>query len=201
MAVPQHRARQPVEAEPGVLIHPAADRRLAAEHWLLSTLPEDRRARARLEWREEGVAMLPLGTLFSAVRLPARLIMAITGPLAPYEIDAFLADALDGGPVICDPHGPRYYALVPASVPRTWRDAADEWRDADADVLGRDTLLGVPRLDATEVNPLARASYWSVPMESMGMLCAPLKVARLIAAAQAAMAEAELSRVSPIREA
>lgn len=190
---------KPLEPQPGVLIHPAADRRLAAEHWLLATLPEARRARARLEWREEGVAMLPLGTLFSAVRLPARLVMAITGPLAPYEIDAFLADALDGGPVICDPHGPRYYALVPASVPRTWRDAAHEWRDADADVLGRDTLLGVPRLDVTELNPLSRASYWSAPMESMGMLCAPLKVARLIAAAQAAMAEAELTQASPVQ--
>ncbi|HEY9353713.1 MAG TPA: hypothetical protein VIP28_10695 [Nocardioides sp.] len=175
------------ELPPGVLIHPASDRRLAAEHWLLSTLAEHRRARARLEWREEGVAMLPLGTLFSAVRLPIRLITAITGPLKLPEIDAFLADALDGGPVVCDLNGLRYYALVPASVPRTWRDAAHEWRDADADVLGRDTLLGVPRLDATEATP-ARTSYWSVPMESMGMLCAPLKVARLIAAAQDQMA-------------
>ena len=175
------------ELPPGVLIHPASDRRLAAEHWLLSTLAEHRRARARLEWREEGVAMLPLGTLFSAVRLPIRLITAITGPLKLPEIDAFLADALDGGPVVCDLNGLRYYALVPASVPRTWRDAAHEWRDADADVLGRDTLLGVPRLDATEATP-ARTSYWSVPMESMGMLCAPVKVARLIAAAQDQMA-------------
>lgn len=192
---------KPLEPQPGVLIHPAADRRLAAEHWLLSTLPAAGRERARIEWREQGLAMLPLGTLFSAIRLPARLVAAITGPLTLAETDAFLADALDGGPVICDPHGPRYYALVPSSVPRTWRDAADEWRDADADVLGRDTLLGVPPLDATELNPAARASYWSVPMESMGMLCAPLKVARLIAAAQATLAEAELSRVSPIREA
>lgn len=189
------------ELPPGVLIHPASDRRLAAEHWLLSTLAEHRRARARLEWRDGGVAMLPLGTLFSAVRLPIRLITAITGPLKLHEIDVFLADALDGGPVICDLNGPRYYALVPASVPRTWRDAAHEWRDADADVLGRDTLLGVPPLDATELNPAARASYWSVPMESMGMLCAPLKAARLIAAAQAVLEQAELTQASPIREA
>lgn len=192
---------KPLEPQPGVLIHPAADRRLAAEHWLLSTLPAAGRERARIEWREQGLAMLPLGTLFSAIRLPARLVAAITGPLTLAETDAFLADALDGGPVICDPHGPRYYALVPASVPRTWRDAADEWRDADADVLGRDTLLGVPRLDVTELNPLSRASYWSVPMESMGMLCAPLKAARLIAAAQAVLEQAELTQASPIREA
>jgi len=147
--------------------------------------------------------MLPLGTLFSAIRLPARLVTAITGRLTLAETDAFLADALDGGPVICDPRGPRYYALVPASVPRTWRDAAHEWRDADADVLGRDTLLGVPRLDVTELNPVEHASYWSVPMESMGMLCAPLKVARLIAAAQMRLEEeaSPVRGVGPLREA
>lgn len=190
---------KPLQPQPGVLIHPAADRRLAVEHWLLSTLPATGRDRARIEWREQGVALLPLGTLFSAIRLPGRLVAAITGPLTPGETDDFLRDALDGGPVISDPRGARHYALAPASVPRTWRDAADDWRDCDAEVLGRNTILGVPRLDAVQMNPATYASYWSVPMESMGMLCAPLKVARLIAAGQAAIEEAELTQASPVR--
>ncbi|WP_406418083.1 hypothetical protein [Streptomyces sp. NBC_01614] len=207
MSSDQHeQALRPVETAPGVLVHPTADRRLAVAHWLLSTLPAQGRDRARLEWRHQGLAMLPLGTLFSAIRIPGRLVMAITGTLVPHEIDGFLAEALDGGPVICDPRGPRYYALVPASVPSTWRDAADDWRDADVDVLGRGTLLGVPPVDAVGLDAATHASYWSVPMESMGMLCAPLKVARLIAAGHGALEEAEMAQASlglglrPIRE-
>ncbi|MCZ4602898.1 hypothetical protein O3S80_03755 [Streptomyces sp. Lzd4kr] len=183
MVVPHRRARQPVEPEPGVLIHPAADRRLAVEHWLLSTLPAAGRERARIEWREQGLALLPLGGLFSAVRLPAALVLA-AGHLdtAGAEADAMLTEVLDG-PVICDPRGRRYYALVPPSVPRTWRQAADEWRSADVDVLGRDTLLGVPRVDLDADSAQPGASYWAAPMESAGVLCRPLAVARFIAAA------------------
>ena len=61
---------------PKVIVHPAADRRLAATHWLLSTLPAAGRDRARAEWEDTGVAFLPLGTLFSAVRIPGRLLRA-----------------------------------------------------------------------------------------------------------------------------
>lgn len=183
----QQAVRRPVEVEPGALVHPAADRRLATEHWLLSTLPAAGRDRARVEWRQHGVAMLPLGTLFSAVRIPGSLILAITGTLNPRDIDTFLEDALDGGPVICDPHRASYYALVPASMPGTWRNEAEDWedwQDANVGVLGRDTYLGVPPLNAVALDPAAPASYWSVPMESAAVLCAPLTVARLIAAAR-----------------
>lgn len=196
----EEKALPPVETAPGVLVHPAADRRLATAHWLLSTLPAHGRNRARTEWAEMGVAMLPLGTLFSAVRIPGRLVRALTGPLTLTETDAVLADALRGGPVICDPHRPSYYALVPASMPRTWKDAATEWDEVDVVVLGRDTVLGVPRLDATEPNP-ALSSYWSVPMDSPGELCAGLAVARLIAAGRHVLdAEPEIPSVQSIRE-
>ncbi|MEU6552839.1 hypothetical protein ABZ915_21520 [Streptomyces sp. NPDC046915] len=97
------------------------------------------------------------------------------------EVDQFLGEALDGGPVICDPHGHRYYALVPASMPRTWHQAAEEWRTREVDCLGRCVYLGVPRLDVEEPDAAA-ASYWSVPLASAATLCAPLTVARLIAA-------------------
>jgi hypothetical protein len=184
-------ALRPVEAAPGVLVHPAADRRLATEHWLLSTLPAPGRARARLEWEQHDVAMLPLGTLFSAVRIPGRLMGALTASPAPAQLDSFLGEALDGGPVICDPHHDRYYAVVPASMPTTWHEAVDEWRTLDVDCLGRGSYLGVPRPDIIGATR-SRATYWSVPMDSVAMLCRPLTVARLIAAGRHCLAaEAE----------
>ncbi|MFI1165678.1 hypothetical protein ACH4UM_19190 [Streptomyces sp. NPDC020801] len=179
---------RPVEPEPGMLVHTSADRRLATEHWLLSTHPKPKRALARAQWAEHGVALLPLGTLFSAVRIPGHLIIALTATMEAAQIDAFLENALNGGPVVCDPHGPRYYALVPASMPTTWRQAVDDWRTQDVDCLGRGTYLGIPRLDAVE--PRTAGSYWSVPMPSLAMLCAPLSVARLIAASVHQLAEA-----------
>lgn len=178
---PPSPALRPVESVPGVLVHPTSDRRLATEHWLLSTYPAPEHDRIREEWRRHGVAVLPLGTLFSAVRLPARLVLALVGGKAPSaEVDAFLGEVLDG-PVICDPRG-RYYVLVPASMPATWHQAADDWRALDVDCLGRGTYLGVPAVDTTEFDPRSNVSYWSVPMSSAAVLCAPLAVARLIAA-------------------
>lgn len=180
----RNRVLKPVEPESGVLVHSSADRRLAAEHWLLSTLPAPSHERARTEWQEHGVAMLPLGTLFSAVRIPGSLVRtALCAPrLAAGDIDALLAEVLEGGPVVCDPQQNRYYALVPASMPRNWHKAADEWRPMGVGCLGRDTMLGVPPLQRVEPQPLS--SYWSVLMSSAGVLCNPLHVARLIAAAR-----------------
>ena len=175
-------ARRPVQAEPGVLVHPGADRRLATEHWLLSTLTEHKRAAARIEWKERGATLLPMGTLMSAIRLPASLVLAAVGGAFPSgEVDRILAQILDGGPVICDPGNRRYYAMVPASVPRTWTDALEDWRAQEVDCLGRGTGLVVPRLNLTSYQG-NHALYWSVPMPSMATLCAPLSVARLIAA-------------------
>ncbi|MDX2676188.1 hypothetical protein [Streptomyces soliscabiei] len=182
-------SRCPVEAAPGVLVHPGADRRLAAEHWLLSTLTDHARTRAREEWTAYGLAVLPMGTLMSAVRLPARLVLAVArGRFPSGEVDRFLGEAFEDGPVICDPNGRRYYALVPASVPRTWTAALEEWQSQDVDCLGRGTYLGVPRLDITRHDE-RRASYWSVPMSSAAELCPPLAVARLIAAGAHLLAE------------
>lgn len=178
-------ALQPVEPEPGVLIHTPSDRRLAVEHWLLSAhgAPEQ----ARREWTASGVALLPLGTLFAAVRLPARVVHAATGRTEHAEVDQALAEALDGGPVICDPDGRRYYALVPASTPARWREAARGWTGPGVECLGRGTYLGVPRPQAEEFAPERWASYWSVPMASLGELCAPELVAHLVLAGRRAI--------------
>jgi hypothetical protein len=118
---------RPVDGGPGELVHARTDHRLAVEHWLLSALPESSRRRAIEDWERYKLAVLPLGTLFSAVRLPGSLVLAVSGgTMLSGEADQFLSEALDGGPVICDPRGHRYYALVPAGMPRTWRQAAEE---------------------------------------------------------------------------
>jgi hypothetical protein len=177
------RALCPFESESGALVHTSADARLAVEQWLLSTVPGVGRERARMEWQEHAVTLLPLGTLFSAVRLPGDLVLAAAcSRWDPPTIDAFLDETLDGGPVICDLNQHRFYALVPASMPAKWKGAAEDWRPLGVECLGHGTVLGVPRTDATEADAQRYASYWSVPMPSAAMLCAPLHVARLIAA-------------------
>lgn len=184
-----HNHGSPHGVEPAVIDNPA-DRRLATEQWLLSAYAAPKRTRARQEWQDYGVAMFPLGTLFSAVRIPSGLVLAAGGlRWQPEQVDAFLDEVLDGCPVICDPHSHRYYALVPASMPSKWKEAADDWRPLGIDLLGREAHLGVPRLDATQFNEGACVSYWSVPMPSAAVLCTPLAVARLIAAGQRRMAE------------
>lgn len=188
-SIPIQTSVQAAEADTDVQVCTTAERRLAAEHWLLSTLPEAGRERARVEWQAYGVALLPCGTLFAAVRLPGPLVHAVAASTTPADVDAVLDEALQGGPVICDQYRQRYYVLVPASVSRTWRDAAKDWRRDNVEVLGRESYLGVPRVEATEGHPTAE-SYWAVPMESAGVLCTPLRVARLIAAGVHQLAEA-----------
>lgn len=178
------RALRPVEIEPGVLVHPSADRRLATEHWLLSTLSDAGRDRAREEWDKIRVTLLPLGTLFSAVRIPEHVVHAVAFTDDTCMVNEFLAAALDDGPVIHDPDGHRFYALVPASMPKRWHEAVDVWRDdLGVECLGRDTYLGVPNVHDTELDTDTDASYWAVSMSSAAMLCESLAVARLIAAA------------------
>lgn len=155
---------------------------LAAAHWLLSAHPEP--DKALQEWLPEcGVVLLPLGALFSAVRIPARLVHAAAGSDNPAVVDEFLTNALYEGPVICDPRGSRYYALVLNGTARTWRDPR-------ATCLGRGTYLVVPRPDA--VHPTDHGSpYWSVPMSSAAELCGDYAVGQLVAAGGHLTAEEE----------
>ncbi|MEV6959769.1 hypothetical protein AB0M97_11325 [Streptomyces sp. NPDC051207] len=173
----------PADAEGRV--HCGSDRRPAVEHWLLSTLSTEERKQALTQWRDHSAALLPLGDLFSAVRIPRHLIEALARTAVPADLDEFLDQALDGGPVICDDRrGRRYYALVPATMPVTWHQAVDEWRSMDVDCLGRGTYLGVPRVEAVDPVSGGPGSYWSVPMSPTAALCSPLHVARLLAAAR-----------------
>ncbi len=158
-------------------------RELAAAHWLLSAHPEP--DQALQEWLSKGgLVLLPLGTLFSAVRIPGHLVHAAAGSEDPTVVDTFLAEALVAGPVICDPRGCRYYALVPAGT-------TGRWRDPRAECLGNGTYLGVPRLDAVDPKHQASSSYWSVPMFSAAELCGPAAVAQLVAVGSHLTAEEE----------
>ena len=61
----------------------------------------DHPERARTEWSRHGVALLPLGRRFSAVRLPGKLVVAAVGTTDAKAIAEELEFRLDG-PVIHD---------------------------------------------------------------------------------------------------
>jgi len=140
-------------------------------HWLLSAAKEERTARQ--QWAEHGIALLSCGGIFSAVRIPGDLVRAAAGATRTEEVNAYLRQALNGGPVFVDTYSNLYYALVPSSTARCWNV-----RDLPGvECLGRDHYLGVPATDRTE--PGGR-SYWCVPMDSPGALCEPAAVVELV---------------------
>ncbi|MEU0272289.1 hypothetical protein [Streptomyces sp. NPDC006307] len=162
-----------------------AERRLAVEHWLSSASSHP--AETRRTWVGSPMAMLNCGGLFSAVRIPADLVYAAAGTEEPEAVRGFLAEVLDGGPVFHDTGGRQFYALTPASTPRSWRLAA-------AECLGSGTFLGVPATDLTEPDPHYPA-YWVVPMDGPGTLCVPDDVAHLVLIGhKAATEDAEVNR-------
>ncbi|MFJ6014438.1 hypothetical protein [Streptomyces sp. NPDC092952] len=175
----------PPEPALGVLVHSRRDREVAATTWLV--LAASHSEKARREWSSFGLALLRCGVLFSAVRIPATLIYAAAGTEEPDAVRGFLAEVLDGGPVFHDVGGRQFYALTPASTPRSWRFVAAECLDSD-------TFLGVPATDLTEFAPQYPA-YWVVPMDGPGSLCAPADVARLVLIGyRAAQKNAEVAR-------
>lgn len=155
--------------------------RAAVEQWLLSAHPTP--SDARKEWGEVGVAVLPLGTLFSAVRIPRWLVLSAIRLEEANRgtLDRFLSEMLCGGPVIGDQHEQRYYALTPADMPSRWHRAAADWARLGVEILGEDWRLGVPRLPAQDWFGPPPASYWAAPIRRPGELCEPADVARLIA--------------------
>ncbi|MFF1834261.1 hypothetical protein ACFVXE_08650 [Streptomyces sp. NPDC058231] len=146
-----------------------AERRLAVEHWLLSTVPD--RQRVREEWRERRFAMLPCGALFAAVRMSSAVVQAAAGSEDQGDLDRYLADVLMNGPVICDRYAALYYALVPAS-------AALRWDVPDTLCLGKGSELGVPRPGVAAAHETR--VYWSVQMDSAGELCSPAAVSQAV---------------------
>ncbi|MEU3862717.1 hypothetical protein AB0F03_36335 [Streptomyces sp. NPDC028722] len=148
-----------------------AERRLAVEHWLLSAA--DDTARARLEWRTDGFALLRCGGVLSAVQISATVVHAAAGSDEPSTVNNFLAGALLG-PVFVDRETLRYYALVGSSTGRR-----TEWKRAgnDAGFMGAGHYLGVPAADATSL--MGRIA-WCVEMDSPGDLAPADAVSQLV---------------------
>ncbi|MEV6947053.1 hypothetical protein AB0N07_34850 [Streptomyces sp. NPDC051172] len=145
--------------------------RLISE-WLARAHPVPQRARA--EWSNQAVALLPLGGLFAAVRLPGELVHAAVNSEDASQVASAL-DALLQGPVIHDHRttGPTYYALI------NWGAGVIQQMDhnEDAPCLSTGTYLGVPRIDRRE----PPGTYWVVPPRYDGDLCRPGAVRSLIA--------------------
>ncbi|WP_328349162.1 hypothetical protein OG800_48855 [Streptomyces sp. NBC_00445] len=157
------------------------ERQLGVTHWLL-TAAEDR-ARARAEWKEQGIALLTCGAALSAVRIPAHLVWGAARTEELEKVDDFLRRFFDGGAMFMDIHAHLYYALVPGT---------SEWRWTNREVpgverlRGRSYYLGVPHIALTE--PKGR-SYWSLPMDTAGDLCYLDEVESLVITGLAARGE------------
>ncbi|MGW0824585.1 hypothetical protein [Streptomyces sp. NPDC002845] len=177
--------RTPVEAGAGVLVHSRQDREVAVRSWLLTAAQDARQART--QWQESGMALLRCGGLFGAIRISGDLVRTVAGTDSSKKIDAFLADALQGGPVFLDLYAQRYYVLVPVSAGQRYEWAAR--RGPEAEFLGRGCFLGVPRPECTE--PEGVRSYWCVPMDGPGDLAVPDAVFQLLAAARFQRAKVE----------
>ncbi|MGW2874758.1 DUF6415 family natural product biosynthesis protein [Streptomyces sp. NPDC001233] len=134
---------------------------LAIEHWLLAAAASDA-DQARTAWETEGVALLRCGPTFHVIRMPLNLVENAAGCTAPAEVDAYLADALLGAPVIRCRHERRLYILCEPSTVKEWKAPGIEWlRDGHP--------LSVPRPDMIGYSGRT-ASYWAVRMSAPGLL-------------------------------
>ncbi|WP_147267381.1 hypothetical protein [Streptomyces sp. SDr-06] len=147
--------------------------REAVTAWLAESL--NRPGNARQEWEESHVAVLALGRRFSAVRLTEELVHAVA---AAEGASAITVLRTLNGPVIHDPYGHRFYALVPSSPGSDLGPYAQH--------LGLGHYVGVPRVGDHEPDG-THASYWAVPMRAPGHLCDPGRVVALIEAGAAAL--------------
>ncbi|MFJ4584400.1 hypothetical protein [Streptomyces echinatus] len=145
----------------------ALDRAVAG--WLARSHPAPERAQA--EWAGQGVALLPLGDRFAAVRMPADVVHAAVDAYEPDQVAVALGETL-GGSIIYSPRvsGGAYYALVQGHAGLVWA-----YGDLVA-CLGHGTYLGVPRLDRQQ----PPGTYWVVPPRYEGDLCAPRTIISLV---------------------
>lgn len=146
-----------------------AENRLIAD-WLALAhpLPD----RARREWADSHVALIPLGRRFDAIRVPAERIHAAVGSNEQEVVAAALTDWLQG-PVVRDlrsSHGPYYVLVAPSAV----------W-NGDEERLSVGAYLGVPR-----VGHIAYLMTWVVAPQRPGNLCATTRLRALLTLADAA---------------
>ncbi|MGW1870773.1 hypothetical protein ACWCPS_35200 [Streptomyces mauvecolor] len=168
------------------LSHSWTETQRAVAGWLADSLQKP--GNARQEWSDTGIAVLALGRRFAAVRLAEELVYAVTASVDPDTVGPVLRDVLRG-PVIHDPRGQRFYALVPASP-----SAGNLGRYAT--YLGLGHYIGVPRVQDTEPSEFL-TSYWAVPMLRRGDLCDPIRLADMLAAGSDALTDGDGSWTPP----
>ncbi|MGA6220171.1 hypothetical protein ACPESV_07490 [Streptomyces umbrinus] len=152
-----------------MLVHTRADDELDVTEWLLQAADDP--ARARAEWQTMDVALLRCGVRFTAVRVRADVVFAAARSEECARVDAYLADALHGGPVFVDRRSGWYYCLITAGTFTTWRVP-------DTACLAADTYLGVPHPSIDSSRYQARSS-WCVPPARPGVVCQADAVAQM----------------------
>lgn len=132
------------------------------------------------EWAAQGIALLPLGERFAAVRMPARVVHAAAQSEKLDEVAVALGESL-GGSVIHDRRvaGGTYYALIQGHAALVWP------YDDIAACLGHGTYLGIPRIDRQQ----PPGTYWVVPPRYEGDLCAPRAITALLRDGQTRLAQ------------
>jgi hypothetical protein len=155
----------------------------AITEWLARAHPTPDQAHE--EWAHGGVALLPLGHRFAAVRLTSQLVETALATIDPATIAEQLEERLDG-PVIHDTRsaGQPYYALI------EWH-AGLVWDDTVAPCLSSAWHMGVPHI--SRVKP--PGTYWLVSPRREGDLCRPEAVRKLVDDARTATAD-ELAEVT-----
>src|SRR3954451_18497291 len=91
----------------------------AVVEWLLTFAVWDEQ-RAVEEWAAEGLTLMRCGGKFCAIRVPVPLVEAAADSRIPAEVDAYLAEAVQGAPVIRCNTGQWVYVLVRSSVAKWW---------------------------------------------------------------------------------
>ncbi|WP_408050527.1 hypothetical protein [Streptomyces sp. HO565] len=136
--------------------------------------------RVRREWATQGVALVPLGERFAAVRMAAHVVHSALRTDDRDGVAVALGESL-GGSVIYDRRvaGGTYYALIQAHTALVWA------YDDIASCLGLGTYLGVPRLDRQQ----PPGTYWVVPPRYEGDLCAPRAITALVKEGRERLAE------------
>ncbi|MGW1463824.1 hypothetical protein ACWCPT_05650 [Streptomyces sp. NPDC002308] len=142
--------------------------RIAA--WLWRSNPTARRGASARSWRFDDVTVVPLGSGYEAVRIPAATVRAAAGSEAWPEVAGRLAELLDGPAFYTTTY---LYALVPVGTAHGWSYGPA------APCLSRSTYLGVPQLPRAGV-PQPGHTGWLQPPRHPGDLCAPAAVAALV---------------------
>lgn len=145
--------------------HNAKGAQATVSDWLASAHPTP--DVAHHEWRLSGIALIPTGRVFDAVRLPSAVVHGAVGSAVPELVRTRLGD-LAGGAVIHDAYEPGrwYYALARPGE----RAAPEAYR------LEEGTWLGIPAPHRT-ARP---GAYWTRPPRHREDFCSPHGLAELL---------------------